>query len=61
MNDRIEIKLVKALEEYNNSSTNAIDAIYDLIDGKKRKSSISTIMTKHKEKLKKIEKYLKMI
>lgn len=61
MNDKKETKLTNALEEYNNSSIEVIDVIYELIDGNKDKSSVSIVMTKHKEKLRKLEKYLRLI
>ena len=51
--------LVKALEEYNNTTDKVVDIIYKLIDKECRKTDVSFEMSKHKQKLKRLENLLK--
>lgn len=52
-------RLIKAVEEYNNSIDSVIDYTYKLIDGNCHKTDVSFVMSRHKEKLKKLESLLK--
>lgn len=51
--------LTKAVEEYSNSTDKVVDIIYKLIDKECRKTNVSIEMSKHKQKLKRLENLLK--
>ena len=51
--------LIKAIEEYSNSTDKVVDIIYKLIDKDCRKTDVSLEMSKHKQKLKRLENLLK--
>ena len=54
-----EDNIIKTLEEYSTSLDEVYDIIYDLIDKKCWKTDVSFVMSKHKEKLKRLEIKLK--
>lgn len=56
----MEERLIKILKEYNDSSLEFTNGVYNLIDEKICKTDLCNIFTKHKELLKKIEKILKI-
>ena len=56
---RKEDNLIKTLEEYATSLEEVYDVVYDLIDKKCWKTDVSFVMSKHKEKLKRLEIKLK--
>lgn len=56
----MEEKLIKTLEDYNKSTLEITDGVYNLIDKKIYKIDLCNIFTKHKEMLKKLEKILKI-
>ncbi len=51
--------LIRAVEEYSNSTDKVVDIIYELIDKECRKTDVSFEMSKHKQKLKRLENLLK--
>lgn len=51
--------LIRAIEEYSNSTDKVVDIIYELIDKECRKTDVSVEMSKHKQKLKRLENLLK--
>ena len=51
--------LIRALEDYATSIDKVYDIIYDLIDKKCWKKDVSFVMSKHKEKLRRLEIRLK--
>lgn len=51
--------LIRAIEEYSNSTDKVVDIIYKLIDKECRKTDVSFEMSKHKQKLKRLENLLK--
>lgn len=59
MNENRENRLIKILEQYNDSTNTITDAIYELIDCKRDKVSLCEIMEKHKSLLKRLESILK--
>ena len=56
----MEEKLIKTLEDYNKSTLEITDGVYNLIDKKIYKIDLCNIFTKHKEILKRLEKILKI-
>lgn len=56
----MEEKLIKTLEDYNKSTLEITDGVYNLIDKKICKTDLCNVFTKHKEILKKLEKILKI-
>ena len=61
MNEKRENRLIKILEQYNDSTNTITDAIYELIDYKRDKVGLCEIMEKHKSLLKRLEIILKNI
>lgn len=57
--EKKENTLINALEKYTNSTEKVRDIVYDLVDGKCRKTDVSYIISMHKARLKRLEILLK--
>ena len=57
--ERKKENLILAVEEYNNSIDDVVDSVYKLIDKECWKTDVSSAMSKHKQKLKRLENLLK--
>lgn len=59
LQEKREESLIRTLEDYASSINDVYDKVYELIDKKCRKTDVSYVMSRHKQKLKKLETKLK--